>query len=563
MNIGLRFGGSCHMIRIKTIVGHCTSNYQGRSTDRLISSSSARDRVYSLNMDTDPTPNSDSTSQLLHANSYGSTGSEQSTAGIIVIGDEILKGQTLDTNSNFICKKLFSLGVKVQKISVICDDVNTIAEEVKQFSGKFTHVITSGGIGPTHDDMTFEGVAKAFGLQTQHHPKLVQLITDWFHTSDLNSAEMKMARIPEGAKLTFGIDPKTKQEARYPLVSIKNVYMFPGVPSLLERAFLMLGHLFQNPNVQFHTVDLYVNKDEASIAAATAQVAEKYKDTVAIGSYPDLFNSYYKVKLTLDSVNVRSLQEAQKELYDSMPAGSVIAYDKDPIGSAVSRIYNIVDDADLKDPFKACVRSAVATLERALEIYQLSEICIGFNGGKDCTVMLHLWYAVVKKKFPEYSDKLQALYIRSRCPFPEVEKFVQLSRDRYSLQMIHYDGRIKESLATLKVKQPFVKAVIMGTRKTDPCSDQLKEFSMTDADWPQFMRINPLLEWHYKHVWQFLRQLCLPYCSLYDRGYSSLGSMDNTHPNPLLQYIDDRGVLAYKPAYLLEHGERERDGRNK
>ncbi|CAG5132824.1 unnamed protein product [Candidula unifasciata] len=516
-------------------------------------------------MDTNQIPANDinSTSQLLNAINYVPKVSDQSTAGIIVIGDEILKGQTLDTNSNFICKKLFSLGVKVQKISVICDDVDIIAEEVTQFSQKFTHVITSGGIGPTHDDMTFEGVAKAFGLQTQHHPKLVELITDWFHISDLNSAEMKMAKIPEGAKLSFGIDPKTKQESKYPLVSVRNVHMFPGVPSLLEKAFIMLGHLFQNPNVQFYTDDLYVNKDEASIAASIAHVAEKYKDTVAIGSYPDLINSYYKVKLTLESMNVKSLQEARKELYESMPAGTVIDYEKDPVGSAVARVYTIVDDPVAGDPFTVCVRNAVATLERALEMYQLSEICVGFNGGKDCTVMLHLWYAVVKKKFPDYNEKLQALYIRSRYPFPEVEKFVQLSRDRYNLQMIHYDGRIKECLATLKVKHPQMKAVIMGTRKTDPCSDQLREFSMTDADWPQLMRVNPLLEWHYKHVWQFLRQLCLPYCSLYDRGYSSLGSMDNTHPNPLLQYIDERGVLAFRPAYLLENGERERDGRNK
>ncbi|OPL32836.1 fad synthase, partial [Mytilus galloprovincialis] len=138
------------------------------------------------------------------------------------------------------------------------------------------------------------------------------------------------------------------------------------------------------------------------------------------------------------------------------------------------------------------------------------------------------------------------LYIKSKSVFPEVEKFIQISRDNYSLEMLNYHGRIKDSLTELKKGHP----------------GHLESFSMTDADWPQFMRVNPLLNWSYKHIWQFLRSLNIPYCSLYDRGYTSLGSMNNTHPNPHLQYIDDRGILSYHPAHTLVNENSERHGRN-
>ncbi|KAK3743637.1 hypothetical protein RRG08_030759 [Elysia crispata] len=515
-------------------------------------------------MDTTNKQNSSSQNHSpLFKRSYCRTMSGQSTAGIIVIGDEILKGQTLDTNSNFLCKKFFTLGVKVQKISVICDEVDAIADEVALFSEKFTHVITSGGIGPTHDDMTFEGVAKAFGLKTEFHPELVERITHWFHTTDMTSPEMKMAKIPETSQLRFGIDPKTNKPSLYPLVSVRNVYLFPGIPNLLEKAFIMLGDIFQNPDVKFHTDTIYIDRDEASIASIITDVANRYKeDDVVIGSYPNLTNSYYKVKITIESTNPNKIQEVHKEMTEKMPEGSVVVYDLDPLHSAVQAVYSFMENPNKDDQFIQCVQAAIRTIETALEKYSLTDICIGFNGGKDCTALLHLFYAVVKKKYPNLDLKLQALYIRSRCRFPEVEKFVQLSRDRYNMEMLHYDGRIKECLETMASDRPNIKAVIMGTRATDPYSAHLEEFSMTDPNWPQVMRVNPMLHWQYSHVWQFIRQLSLPYCSLYDRGYTSLGSMDNTHPNPLLQYVDRRGVLTYKPAYMLESGEHERDGRN-
>ncbi|KAL3843234.1 hypothetical protein ACJMK2_021178 [Sinanodonta woodiana] len=483
------------------------------------------------------------------------------TAGLIVIGDEILKGQTADTNSFFICKHLHSWGVRVKRISVIPDDLDTIASEVAHFSSQYTHVITSGGIGPTHDDLTFEGVAKAFGENVEPHPVLVDLCKQHFGTDDLNSPELKMAKVPKSAKLVFGEDKKTGAKTKYPLVTVKNVYLFPGVPSILEKAFVLLKDLFQNPYAEFHTREVYIQHDEVSITHILNTVNAAYSKDVVMGSYPNFKSSYYKVKVTLESENKNRLEEAHTALIKALPEGSIVKYEKDPIASAIKQVHDIVESDD-QSKYTCNVRKAVQVIEECLERYSLDEICVGFNGGKDCTVLLHLFHAAKMRKFPTCTQKTKCLYIKSRSPFPEVEKFIQITRDNYKLDMLNFSGRIKESLGELQKQHPEIKSVIMGTRVTDPYSAHLEAFSMTDSDWPQFMRVNPLLDWSYNDVWKFLRSLCLPYCSLYDRGYTSLGCMNNTHPNPSLQYIDERGVVCYKPAYELELESQERDGRN-
>ncbi|CAC5369774.1 FLAD1 [Mytilus coruscus] len=254
------------------------------------------------------------------------TTNNECSAGIIVIGDEILKGQTEDTNSHFICKHLFSLGVKVKKISVIGDDLDTIAREVSLFSKSFTHVITTGGIGPTHDDKTFEGIAKAFDDVLEPNPVLVELCKEYFGPAALDSPKMKLAMVPKSATTVYGYHPETGQKNKFPLVTIKNVYIFPGVPQLLERSFVTLEHLFKNPSKDFYTREIYVDKDEVSIADILNSVDSKHNSTVILGSYPDFINSYYKVKLVLESETKKDLDDACKTLTESLPKGAVIPH---------------------------------------------------------------------------------------------------------------------------------------------------------------------------------------------------------------------------------------------
>lgn len=488
--------------------------------------------------------------------------SKECSAGIIVIGDEILKGQTADTNSHFICKHLFSLGVKVKKVSVIGDNLQTIAKEVSEFSRQYTHVITTGGIGPTHDDVTFEGVAEAFGDKVAPNPDIVKLCTEYFGSVDKSSPKMKLAMVPSTARLVYGVNKRTGQKNKFPIVVMENVYVFPGVPSLLERAFVTLEDLFKNPEGKCYTEEIYVGQDEVTIAPVLNAFDDKYRRHISLGSYPDFKNSFYKVKLVLESENAEDLSQAKESLINNLPNGCVVNFDKDPVANAADRVYGLLQSPGVEEAFKEKLQHSISVIEQSLQKYGLGDTCIGFNGGKDCTALLHICHAVIKRHCPDYGEKVMALYIRSKLPFPEVEKFIQISRDRYSLDMLNISGRIRDSLKELQTQHPNIKAVIMGTRKTDPYSSHLQAFSMTDPDWPQFMRVNPILDWSYSDVWFLLRSLYIPYCSLYDHGYTSLGSMNNTHPNPELQYHDKSGVVCYKPAYQLTEEVKERDGRN-
>jgi len=196
-----------------------------------------------------------------------------------------------------------------------------------------------------------------------------------------------------------------------------------------------------------------------------------------------------------------------------------------------------------------------------LNRYQADEICIGFNGGKDCTALLHLYYAVVYKKDPERCKHLLTLFIKTGEPFNELDHFMKDTIKRYGLETIQFEGDMKCELAKLLKERPKIKAVLMGTRKSDPYSKNLEAFSPTDEGWPTFMRINPILNWSYQDIWCFLRSLNLPYCVLYDQGYTSIGGKRKTSPNEKLKVISTNGKVTYLPAYMLQDEGDERFGR--
>ena len=214
-------------------------------------------------------------------------------------------------------------------------------------------------------------------------------------------------------------------------------------------------------------------------------------------------------------------------------------------------------DASNLSPLSTAIKCAWAVFNQTVLMYNLNEICLGFNGGKDCTLVLHLYIAYLKKMFPEHSRQILSLYIQNVTHFKEADQFMEECRANYNLNMIIIPGDIKTGLEKLKKSHPNIKAVIMGTRRHDPYSSTLRSFAPTDDDWPDYMRILPILDWSYSEVWRFLREFDLPYCKLYDEGYTSIGSEKNTKKNPALLLDDGR----YSPAYLLDDEEKERCGR--
>ncbi|XP_033645729.1 FAD synthase-like [Asterias rubens] len=483
------------------------------------------------------------------------------TAGILIIGDEILKGHTQDTNSHFLCKELYDLGVKVERVLVIADDLEIIATEVARFSSSYTHVVTSGGIGPTHDDITFEGVAMAFNESIIAHPELVRLCKQYFGDSD-DSPSLKMARVPQSTRLVYGLDHKTGKQRPYPLICVRNVYIFPGIPQLLTSSFLSLKNkLFIKSASAYHMREIYLNCTETPIAGILNEFNALHKNSVVLGSYPDVANSYFKVKLTLETDSKESVDKAHSELLRLLPQDRVVDYEKDPVSNSVRRLENLL--AAPESELASFVAPSVTIIEEALDRYPLSSMCLAFNGGKDCTALLHLVYAIMKRKFPDRAEPLQVLYIDTKRSFPELDTFLHESVQRYNLKLLRVTGRIKSALGVLQEQHPEIKAVLMGTRMSDPYTDNLSAFTMTDSDWPQFMRINPMLHWTYHDVWVFIRSMCVPYCRLYDKGYTSMGSKEGTDPNPALRYISSRGEVCYHPAYMLQDGTDERTGRKR
>lgn len=235
------------------------------------------------------------------------------TAGIILIGNEILSGKVTDLNATYLCQELRTLGVDVRRISVIPDEVDLIAKEVLEFSRSYDCVFTSGGVGPTHDDVTMEGIARGFGVPVVRHPELIARLQAMYR-EHLNEARLRMAEVPDGAELLAN-------DLRFPAVMVRNVYILPGIPEIFREKFEAIKERFRG--VPFYLKTVYVRIGEGILAGHLSAMLRMFPDLMC-GSYPKLSHPEYKVRVTLESQDPDYLERAFSDLMGRLPPDAVV-----------------------------------------------------------------------------------------------------------------------------------------------------------------------------------------------------------------------------------------------
>ena len=235
----------------------------------------------------------------------GAPRTDPARAAILLIGNEILSGKVEEQNARYLVRELRALGVVVARIEVIPDDAADIAATARQLSERFDLVFSSGGVGPTHDDVTLPAMAAAFGMSMVRSAELEGLLRASFGAR-LHERDLRMADIPDGARLEYGPNgnpgrvptPSARGPgSTWPVVVVRNIWVLPGVPEIFRRKFETVRELFRTAPIFARA--LYSREGEGPIAAALDAVVAEFP-TVEIGSYPHLGAVDYKVKITLD-----------------------------------------------------------------------------------------------------------------------------------------------------------------------------------------------------------------------------------------------------------------------
>ncbi|HEY2731183.1 MAG TPA: molybdopterin-binding protein [Polyangia bacterium] len=244
-------------------------------------------------------------------------------AAILLIGNELLSGKVDDENARYLTRELRALGVTLARVEIIPDDAADITESVRALAARHDVVFTSGGVGPTHDDVTLAAVGAAFGMPVARNAELEGLLRAGIGPT-LHERDLRMADVPAGARLEYGPGGPTAAPGRsgrsWPVVVVDNVWILPGVPSIFRRKFESVRELFRAPPI--HARAVYSRESEGPIAGALDDVVAAFP-SVEVGSYPHLEAPDYRVKITLDGRDRSAVDAATTHLVERLGAAVV------------------------------------------------------------------------------------------------------------------------------------------------------------------------------------------------------------------------------------------------
>lgn len=226
------------------------------------------------------------------------------TSAILVIGNEILTGKVEETNATYLTKQLYELGVTLRGIQVVPDEIDAIAGAVRALRPTVDTLFTSGGVGPTHDDVTVHGIAKALGREVVLVEPIAKVLRHYYGDK-CNDDVLRMAEAPAGYELIECCD-------RYwPVLAVENIVILPGVPEIFRRKFYSIRERFRS--TPFAMEILHTSLDEGLLAAHLNKIAAAYP-AVAIGSYPQFTDPSWKVRVTLESKDADAVVRATRDL---------------------------------------------------------------------------------------------------------------------------------------------------------------------------------------------------------------------------------------------------------
>lgn len=229
------------------------------------------------------------------------------TAAVLIIGNEILSGRTQDANLHVIAQKLLAIGIRLKEARVVADVESEIVEALNSLRSRYAHVFTTGGIGPTHDDITADSVARAFGVPVGEHPEARNRLMQYYTSTHINEARLRMARMPEGAKL---IDNPVSVA---PGFQIGNVYVLAGVPEIMQAMMdNITAQLKHGPAI--HSVAVSGHVAESKIADDLRAIADQHPE-LDIGSYPWFRLGRYGTSLVVRGIDKVVVEKVADDIF--------------------------------------------------------------------------------------------------------------------------------------------------------------------------------------------------------------------------------------------------------